>query len=158
MSSFAKFAGSKNGGTILLIGAGVAAAYLVYHLVKQVGSDVKAAAGQAISGATEVIGGITTGRNAVTAGTAYEGEGLAGTIGASFDAASGSHLSQIGDWIGGKFYDWFGDDGVADNSNSATGNPYSPTGPSGVYRQAANNSPTNAQYQASPLGQDGGGW
>lgn len=149
-SAAGKFINTKSGGYVVLIGAAVGAAYLIYNLLKKAGKDVKDEVGQAISGASEVIGGIATGRNAVTAGTVYEGAGVFGTLGAGANAASGGGLEAIGEWAGGKIYDWFGDDDSA-SIQSTTGNPYSPTGPTANYRQAANNSPVNAQYAASPL-------
>lgn len=159
MSTFGKFASTKSGGYVILIGAGVGAAYLLYHLVKGIGGDVKAAAGQAISGATEAVGGIATGRNTVTADTPYEGEGLLGTLGASFDALSGNHLSQFGSWLSDTLFSSDYDPNAESSSiQSATGNPYNPAGPNAQYRQAANNSPVNAQYAASPLTDGGGGW
>lgn len=150
MSTFAKFATTKSGGYVLLIGAGVGAAYLLYHLLKQAGKDVKEEVGQAISGATEVVGGIATGRNAVTADTPYYDAGVFGTLGAAANEISGGGLQSIGEWLGGKIFD-FSHSEESNSLQSATGNPYSPTGPSSQYREAANNSPVNAQYAASPL-------
>lgn len=46
------------------------------------------------------LGGIFTGNNALTEGTDYEGTGVAGTVGAAFDAASGGTLSSVGSAIG----------------------------------------------------------
>lgn len=159
MSTFGKFATSKNGGIVILIGAGVGAAYLLYHLVKQAGNDLKATAGQAISGATEVVGGLSTGNNAVTADTPYAGEGLLGTIGASFDALSGHHLSQLGSWLSDSLFSPDYDPNAESNAaQGTTGNPYSSYGPTPGYREAANNSPVNAQYAATPYAGGGGGW
>lgn len=55
--------------------------------------------------AASLAGGIATGNNALTAGTAYEGTGIAGTAGAAANAASGGLFESIGSWIGGKLAD-----------------------------------------------------
>lgn len=146
VASLAK--GFEKGGLPLLIGVGLVAFVVVHYLLKKDIEDVSGSVGEAVSGATEAIGGLATGNNSVTADTPYEGAGVFGTLGAATDAASGGIFSAIGEWIGGTIYESTHD---SDNLQSATGNPYSPTGPSGVYREAANNSPTNAQYRASPL-------
>ena len=87
------------------IGAGVVLGVLV------LGRNAQRAAGQVI----DTAGGIWTGDNAVTraatnaAGervTAYEGAGVLGTVGAATNAASGGVLASIGQWLGGKVYDW----------------------------------------------------
>ena len=46
------------------------------------------------------LGGLFTGNNALTEGTDYQGAGIAGTVGAAFDAASGGALSAAGSAIG----------------------------------------------------------
>lgn len=143
--------GLGKGGWPLLIGVATVAFVVVHYILKKDITDTKDAVGQAISGATETVGAIATGKNSLTANTEYYGAGIPGTLGAATDAALGNVPSQIGDWIGGKLYDFFGDSSAGDNSSSATGNPYSPTGPSAGYADAANNSPVNAQYRASPL-------
>lgn len=138
-------------GWALVIGVGAVALYVVNKLVRDNLSAAKDEIGEAISGATEGVGGLITGRNTVTADTPYEGAGIFGTLGAGADAASGGAFSGIGEWLGGKIYDFTHNDEDSAGFQSSTGNPYSPTGPTASYRQAANNSPVNAQYAASPL-------
>lgn len=53
------------------------------------------------------VGGLVSGDNAITRGTPYQGAGVAGTLGATVDAASGGLLSRFGAWIGGTVYDKF---------------------------------------------------
>ena len=62
-----------------------------------------AAAGSA---AVNTVGGVVSGNNAITQGTDYEGAGVAGTLGAATDAASGGLFSDFGTWLGGSIYDW----------------------------------------------------
>jgi hypothetical protein len=71
---------------------------------------VKGAAAAAVSGAA----GLVTGNNVVTANqtdlngntvTAYQGAGVAGTLGAAANSVSGGAFASIGEWIGGKLYD-----------------------------------------------------
>lgn len=59
-------------------------------------------------------GGLVSGNNAVTqnqtdasgqAVTAYQGAGVAGTLGAAANSASGGWLASIGEWIGNKVAD-----------------------------------------------------
>lgn len=129
---------------------GIVGVYVVYHILKDAGKALKDTAGEVISGASEIVGGIATGKNAVTVGTAYEGAGVLGTLGGAVDKVGGGIFSQIGEWSGDKLYEWFGDDYDPNLGNTSTGNPLSPTGPQSSYRQAANNSPVNAQYRATP--------
>lgn len=72
-----------------------------YLLIRQAAKDV----GKAAGAAAEAAGGIVTGNNAVTRGTAYEGAGIPGTLGAATDAATGGVLSDFGSWLGGWVYD-----------------------------------------------------
>jgi hypothetical protein len=60
------------------------------------------------------VGGLVSGNNAITQNqtdasgqpvTAYQGAGVAGTLGAAFNSASGGVLASIGEWIGGKLAD-----------------------------------------------------
>lgn len=65
---------------------------------------------QDLGEAASAAGGILSGNNALTAGTAYEGKGTAGTLGAAADTVSGGALGSIGEWLGGKaadVADWF---------------------------------------------------
>jgi hypothetical protein len=141
-ASFAKALNAPHVGTAILIGVAALAALAIYRTLRD--DTVKLA-----EGVSEAAGGIITGRNTLTANTAYEGAGVFGTLGAGVDSASGNSLSAVGEWIGGTLYDWFGDDPETNLSENSTGNPYSPTGPTAGYRKAANDSPVNAQYRAS---------
>jgi hypothetical protein len=69
---------------------------VVYYLGRKTIAD--AAAG---------LGGIVSGDNALTEGTDYQGAGVAGTLGAATNAASGGLLAEAGSWIGGKVFDIF---------------------------------------------------
>lgn len=64
--------------------------------------------------ALPAVGGLVSGNNAITqnqtdgAGqpvTAYQGAGVAGTLGAAANSASGGYFASIGEWIGGKAAD-----------------------------------------------------
>jgi hypothetical protein len=55
--------------------------------------------------AAKTVGGIASGNNELTKGTAYEGQGLLGTLGASMNIVSGGALESFGSWLGGKTYD-----------------------------------------------------
>lgn len=92
-------------GLLVVVGAGLLVAYLAYKAVK-------GAAGAAVNGAA----GLLTGNNAITQNqtdasgnpvTAYQGAGVAGTLGAAANSVSGGTLASFGDWIGGKVYDLF---------------------------------------------------
>lgn len=82
---------------VVAIAAGAAVAVLAYVL-KQYG---KAAA--------EAAGGVVSGNNAITRGTPYAGAGVAGTVGAATNAASGGVLQRAGESLGGWLYGVFGD-------------------------------------------------
>jgi hypothetical protein len=86
------------GGVVLVIGA-------VYFLARKTITDV-----------AEGVGGIVTGDNALTKGTAYEGAGIVGTAGAVANAASGGLFDKIGSSIGNTLHDWFGDDVPANDT------------------------------------------
>ncbi len=84
------------------LGAAIVGGVVLYRLAK-------ASAQLAQAG-----GGIVTGNNAVTQAatnadgkptTAYVGAGIAGTVGATANAASGGVLASIGEGIGSWFYD-----------------------------------------------------
>lgn len=140
---------AEPGGGLALLGIVAIAAFLV---LRKTVSDVAGVVGDGVSGLAEGIGGVATGHNTITAGTPYDGTGIFGTLGAGANDLSGGGLEQIGDWIGGTIYDWTHDDlDYTSLSDSTTGNPYSPTGPTSGYRQAANNSPVNQQYRISPF-------
>jgi hypothetical protein len=71
-------------GWALAIGAGGLVVYLLWNKV--------AAAGKAALN--------------VNKGTPYAGAGVVGTLGNVTNQVSGGVLSSLGDWIGGKAYDW----------------------------------------------------
>jgi hypothetical protein len=88
------------GGAVLLVVALVA--FVAWRVVKAAPEVAKAA------------GGLVTGDNAVTQSatnaqgehvSAYEGQGIAGTLGAAANAASGGHLASWGEDLGSWFYD-----------------------------------------------------
>ena len=58
-----------------------------------------------VKAAGETVGGAISGNNAITAGTVYQGGGVAGTLGAATNAASGGLFEKWGTWIGGTVYD-----------------------------------------------------
>ena len=75
----------------LMLAAGAALlVWAVYLLARKVVGDAAGAAG-----------GLFSGKNAITKGTAYEGAGAAGTLGAAVDAVTGGATSSLGEWIGG---------------------------------------------------------
>lgn len=74
-------------GVVLVIGA-------VYYLGRQTVKDV-----------ASVAGGVVSGNNALTQGTAYEGAGVLGTLGAAVNQASGGFFETTGSKIGGWVYD-----------------------------------------------------
>ena len=83
------------GGYALAIGVAGVVIYLLWNKA--------AAAGKA---AADTVGGVVSGNNAITDGTVYQGGGLAGTVGAATNAASGGVLEKFGTWLGGSIYDW----------------------------------------------------
>ncbi len=86
--------GLNSQGAIFLATAAVVAVGLVIFLKRQAAEVAQAA------------GGIVTGNNAITKGTAYEGGGVAGTAGAVVNAASGGVLEDVGSWIGESVFGW----------------------------------------------------
>lgn len=73
-------------------------------------SDVWSGAQEVAHHTADTITGLATGNNAITQSartTAYQGAGVLGTLGATFDHLSGGNLSQFGEWLGGKTYDLF---------------------------------------------------
>ncbi len=86
-------------GYALAIGAGGLVLYMLWNKFKGAGAAVASAAG-----------GVVSGNNAITQNTwdwggnpvtAYQGKGIAGTLGAATNTASGGLFSSIGDWISG---------------------------------------------------------
>lgn len=63
----------------------------------------------AAAGTVDMVGGVLTGNNPVTTGartTAYENAGILGTLGAATDRLLGGAPSTVGEYIGGKIFDW----------------------------------------------------
>lgn len=92
-------------GLAVAVGLGLLVVYLGYRAVKG-----------AASAAVNAGAGLLTGNNAITQNqtdasgnpvTAYQGAGVAGTLGAAANSVSGGTLASFGDWIGGKVYDLF---------------------------------------------------
>ncbi len=67
---------------------------VVYFLGRKTLSDVASG-----------VGGVASGNNALTEGTAYAGKGVAGTLGAAVNTASGGIFERFGSWIGGQIAD-----------------------------------------------------
>lgn len=65
-----------------------------YFLVKHVGTA-----------AAQAVGGVVSGNNALTQGTAYENKGVVGTLGAATNSALGGVPQAIGEALGGWLYD-----------------------------------------------------
>ena len=80
---------------------------------------------KAVEAAVDTGKGIVTGDNALTKGTAYEGAGVAGSIGAAADAASGGVLSDLGSKIGIGLYDWLHPDeaNIREQQSQGIGEP-----------------------------------
>lgn len=82
-----------------------------------------------LTDAASATAGLVTGNNAITAGTAYEGKGIAGTVGGAVDKAGGGLFSTIGGWLGGKIYEvshpeWNGGGLVQDQQRLREGAAY----------------------------------
>src|SRR5690606_35306973 len=74
----------------LMLAAGAALVVgVLYYLARRTVTDVASAAG-----------GIVSGNNAVTEGTAYEGKGILGTLGGVLNSAL-PFLDDVGEWVGG---------------------------------------------------------
>lgn len=85
--------GNSDAGLLL---AGAVALAVVYFVGKKV-----------LTGAASAAGGVVSGNNALTAGTPYAGAGVAGTLGAAANSASGGVLSNIGGTLGDWLYNTF---------------------------------------------------
>jgi len=85
--------GNAKGYAVLLGVAVVGVVVLTLFFKKQVADAAKG------------VGGIISGDNALTEGTAYAGAGVAGTAGAAVNAASGGLFENIGSWLGNAVYD-----------------------------------------------------
>jgi hypothetical protein len=79
---------------LVLAGAAVAVLLLVYYLAKKT-----------IGAVVDTAGGVVSGNNPLTAGTPYAGAGVAGTLGAGVNVASGGFFESVGSHIGGWIYD-----------------------------------------------------
>lgn len=79
--------------TVLIVAGTVAVIVLFYFAKKQAAAVV------------DTAGGILSGNNALTAGTAYDGWGFLGTLGAGTNAVLGGAPNAIGEWLGGKAFD-----------------------------------------------------
>jgi len=73
----------------LPIGLAVAAVLIVVAVIAK----------KAVGAAVDTAAGLATGNNALTRGTAYEGAGVLGTLGAATNAASGGVLARVGERI-----------------------------------------------------------
>lgn len=62
---------------------------------------------KAVTAAVDTAGGVLSGNNALTQGTAYEGKGVVGTLGAAANAVSGGALQSAGEHVGGWLFDLF---------------------------------------------------
>jgi hypothetical protein len=80
------------------VALGLVAVTVVYFIGRSV---LKGAADAAVATA-QTAGGVVSGNNALTAGTPYQGAGIAGTLGAVANTASGGLFESIGDWIADK--------------------------------------------------------
>ncbi|MGH7168695.1 MAG: hypothetical protein ACRELG_00260 [Gemmataceae bacterium] len=77
------------GNDATMLALGIVALVVVYYIGKQL-----------LTGAANVVGGVATGNNAITAGTPYAGAGVLGTLGAATNDVSGGVLGNIGGWLG----------------------------------------------------------
>src|SRR5690606_25098834 len=77
---------------LVLAGAAALLLWVAYSLVRKTVVDT-------VKGA----GGLLTGNNSITEGTAYEGKGILGTLGGAADSITGGLLSKGGEWIAGVF-------------------------------------------------------
>jgi len=100
--------------TKLYIAVGAAVLIFGVYMSRQAQKGVQAIASAAGDVADATVGAVT-GNNTITATaktadgqatTAYQGKGILGTMGAATNAASGGYLASVGEWIGGKAYDW----------------------------------------------------
>lgn len=99
----ASFLNTKSGQYIALGGAVIAAAvFVIWYAKKQLKDTADTAAG-VVSGNNAITQNQTNAAGEKT--TAYEGMGLAGTVGAAFNSASGGTFASIGEKLGGWAYD-----------------------------------------------------
>lgn len=76
----------------LMLAAGAALLLGVVYLIAR----------KAIGAAAGAAGGLVSGNNAITEGTAYEGAGVLGTLGASINSAL-PFLDDVGTWVADRF-------------------------------------------------------
>lgn len=132
--------------------AALAAAGAIYIVIKALTQPIKDVAGAIGSGASslaEGIGGVATGHNSLTANTEYADAGLIGTFAAGVDSVAGGLFSSIGDFIGGGIYDLTHSESLTNQGSRA--DPVANAGRDDTYADAANSSPVNAQYRATPF-------
>lgn len=89
-----------------LAGAAILVIGFVYLLVRKTAADVAKAAGGVISGDNVVTNNQTNFAGEKT--DAYVGKGVAGTVGAAVNSASGGLFASIGESIGGGLFVIFG--------------------------------------------------
>ena len=127
------------------IALGVVALLVVYFVTKQ--------AAKAAGAVASAAGGVLTGNNALTAGTPYQGAGVAGTLGAAANDVSGGVLQNVGDYIGNKLADWF-------QSAPTAATPADSTGASAqaINRDQVSAGNFNQTPDISATGVSAGGW
>lgn len=86
----------------LALAAGIALV-VVYLVGRQAIKETVGAVG-------DFAGGVISGNNVVTRGTAFEGTGVVGTLAAGVNAASGGLLEKAGSSIGGWLFDLLNED------------------------------------------------
>lgn len=89
-----------------LAGAAVLIIGVVYLLARKTVKDVAEAAGGVVSGNNVVTQNQTNFAGEKT--TAYEGKGVAGTLGAAANSVSGGLFATIGEKVGGGLFSLFG--------------------------------------------------
>lgn len=133
----------------LLIGGGLLVAVIV--------------AAKLLPKAAKEAGGLITGNNFITGNafdasggrtTAYQGAGVAGTLGAATNAASGGFFASMGDWLGGSLYDLTHADPLAAPINTS---PPSLAAANDRYSQGGNASSGSGSYDPFPVA-DGFGY
>lgn len=101
---------AKEAEIVVAVGAVGLVAFFAYEIVQLLRTT--AAAAEEVGKQTV---GLVTGDNVITqnqhnfdgtAQTAYQGAGIAGTLGAATNSVSGGALSSVGEYIGGKIFDW----------------------------------------------------
>ena len=111
-----KFLESPAGLAVAVVGGGLVL-YLAYKAISKTASAAAGAAAGLVSGNNAITANQTTWSGQST--NAYEGKGVAGTLGAAANSASGGALASIGNWVGGALYNLFGSN---PNPNGGTNN------------------------------------